>query len=711
MKKLFVTIILMFFLVGLCEAATPVPPAPSKGLKVYTVATLPSASANPNLAVIVTDGNAIGDCVTGSGSTRNICVSDGTNWGSVGDGVGGAGSGSVTTIESGDSGVGDADIVTIDFSTALVVTETPNTEINVTLEATLVDIMDGTIAENLVNTANPWADNEVADDITITNISQVADISATAAEINTPLDGASVTLTEFQELEAIGATTISASQWAALGGIAETLAAAELDILDGATFNVTEANQLATIGATTVSANQWALLGGVAETLGAAELNLLDGETAVLSDIVEDTTPQLGGPLDINNKVVFDAANAFGGADTTPDVSGGTVFKTADTSTYTDFDDGTDHTNFQDGRQLVILAQHAAILDCSASQINCNEGSNLTLADGDIVQCFFDDTTDADGQWVCMSSNDNDTGGATAWSSIGDAASAGTIAFSTYKQTITSTIDAASGAALVIDHTDADGLANNTYLLELQHSNDGDSEAHFMRGLDNNTDELWSIAYDGTATFKSIATSGSSNPGFTFNDSNAAGAAAADKDAGGIFHNMSTTTEDAEVSDFRHTFLDAGTERAAIVYDGSAWQLGFGVMTDDWTMGDVAGYESLKFDFDTATDAEINISSPSGGHTITAAQAYGSFHQASGAATWILPAVASGMSTCVYSTGANAVVVDPNASDRIVLNGTALADGDSITSASAAGDFICLIADSASGWTTLGRSGTWTDTN
>ena len=34
------------------------------------------------------------------------------------------------------------------------------------LEATLTDIADGTIAENLVNTANPWADNEVADNIT-----------------------------------------------------------------------------------------------------------------------------------------------------------------------------------------------------------------------------------------------------------------------------------------------------------------------------------------------------------------------------------------------------------------------------------------------------------------------------------------------------------------------------------------------------------------
>jgi len=42
-------------------------------------------------------------------------------------------------------------------------------------------------------------------------------VTATASEINTPLDGASVTLTEFQELETIGDNTISADQWAGVG--------------------------------------------------------------------------------------------------------------------------------------------------------------------------------------------------------------------------------------------------------------------------------------------------------------------------------------------------------------------------------------------------------------------------------------------------------------------------------------------------------------
>ncbi|MBE9483496.1 MAG: right-handed parallel beta-helix repeat-containing protein, partial [Bacteroidetes bacterium] len=45
------------------------------------------------------------------------------------------------------------------------------------LEATLTDIADGTIAENLVNTAHPWAANEVADDININSADVVTALS------------------------------------------------------------------------------------------------------------------------------------------------------------------------------------------------------------------------------------------------------------------------------------------------------------------------------------------------------------------------------------------------------------------------------------------------------------------------------------------------------------------------------------------------------
>jgi hypothetical protein len=140
---------------------------------------------------------------------------------------------------------------------------------------------------------------------------------------------------------------------------------------------------------------------GMLEITGGAMAVATDG-TDYLSALSADTTPQLGGFLDLNNKLVVDAANAITGADTTPDVTGGVIFKTGGADTYTDFDDGTDHTNLKDGQLLIIMFQHAAGLDCSSSQINCNSGNDWTASDGDSAICMFDDTTDADGQWLCV---------------------------------------------------------------------------------------------------------------------------------------------------------------------------------------------------------------------------------------------------------------------------------------------------------------------
>ena len=98
-------------------------------------------------------------------------------------------------------------------------------------------------------------------------------------------------------------------------------------------------------------------------------------------------------------------------------------------------------------------------------------------------------------------------------------------------------------------------------------------------------------------------------------------------------------------------------------------------------------------------------------HAVTGAEAYGYMGWATGTGTWTLPAAVAGMNLCIYSTIAAAIVINPDDSDVIYLNGTALSAGDSITSASGAGDFICLIARDGTNWHTLGRSGTWTDTN
>lgn len=89
-KVLFSILSVLLFAAGIATAGLiPPPPTPAKGLRTYTVATLPAANANINLAVIVTDGAAAGDCTTGSGTSRNVCISNGSAWAAAGDGTGG----------------------------------------------------------------------------------------------------------------------------------------------------------------------------------------------------------------------------------------------------------------------------------------------------------------------------------------------------------------------------------------------------------------------------------------------------------------------------------------------------------------------------------------------------------------------------------------------------------------------------------------------
>lgn len=73
------------------------------------------------------------------------------------------------------------------------------------LEATLTDIADGTIVENLVNTANPWADNEVADNITVTG--DVGSATVTASGFSGNLTTGDDTLQEIAD--ALDALSVS----------------------------------------------------------------------------------------------------------------------------------------------------------------------------------------------------------------------------------------------------------------------------------------------------------------------------------------------------------------------------------------------------------------------------------------------------------------------------------------------------------------------
>jgi len=109
--------------------------------------------------------------------------------------------------------------------------------------------------------------------------------SATALAARTLLEFAAgledLTAAELDQVAAIGATTISAAQWALLGGLASTAA---------------ELAQLEAIGATTISAAQWAILGGITEQAEILdELTTLTHEAAGTPDYaiqaITNTTP------------------------------------------------------------------------------------------------------------------------------------------------------------------------------------------------------------------------------------------------------------------------------------------------------------------------------------------------------------------------------------------------------------------------------------
>ena len=109
-----------------------------------------------------------------------------------------------------------------------------------------------------------------------------ADISSSAAIAISKLDGVTATNTELNILDGVTSTT------------------AELNILDGVTATATELNLLDGVTATT------------------AELNYVDGVTsnvqtqlnAKLADVVSDTSPQLGGNLDMNGQDIVTTSNA-----------------------------------------------------------------------------------------------------------------------------------------------------------------------------------------------------------------------------------------------------------------------------------------------------------------------------------------------------------------------------------------------------------------
>lgn len=97
-----------------------------------------------------------------------------------------------------------------------------------------------------------------------------------------------------------------------------------------------------------------------------------------------------------------------------------------------------------------------------------------------------------------------------------------------------------------------------------------------------------------------------------------------------------------------------------------------------------------------------------GAYTLTAANSYNSVLFYNDTDPIDLPAAAAGMNLCIYVTGTNITTVEPNGTDVIVLDGTALSAGYNFTIAGVAGNYVCMVADAANHWVTVGYKGTLT---
>lgn len=98
--------------------------------------------------------------------------------------------------------------------------------------------------------------------------------------------------------------------------------------------------------------------------------------------------------------------------------------------------------------------------------------------------------------------------------------------------------------------------------------------------------------------------------------------------------------------------------------------------------------------------------------TVSAEEMRGTFHTSNNgsAVTFTLPDAVVGMNGCFYDlNGAATISLDPQAGEQIRLNGTLASAGEAIDSAGGLGDYICVIANTATTWMTLGQSGTWVE--
>ena len=109
----------------------------------------------------------------------------------------------------------------------------------------------------------------------------------------------------------------------------------------------------------------------------------------------------------------------------------------------------------------------------------------------------------------------------------------------------------------------------------------------------------------------------------------------------------------------------------------------------------------------TAGGYKINTHRITGDTTLTASMMYGGKFYIEANSTVTLPAIADGMNASFKVLGTYTAHIDPNASDKLYLDGTLLDDGDKASSGGTSGELIVIEYWSADGWDV--SSDGWTD--
>jgi len=359
-------------------------------------------------------------------------------------------------------------------------------------------------------------------------------------------------------------------------------------------------------------------------------------EAASINNIVEDTTPQLGGDLDLNgNNIDFPSTPNI------DDVINDDSFATADDNNLPTADSVKTYVDTQDAALVT------AVLDCSSGDCDDLVDAPAAFSDGDT-------TPDVSAGFSFITANT----GATTINDFDTELTNGKL-ISVLVNDANTTFDFTSSG---LEGTTADYTAADGELLIFQHST-ADDQWHFL-------------GFPKTLNNVTIA-------GFTGNR-------AMETTAGGALEVSATT--DAELAYLDIASLGTGAVSKAVVLDGSG---NYTAPAGTWAMQGVTAMTEPAL---TPVTDDADDFDNTGPDIFAGNNLYGGTFIADGAGTVNLPVMAVGMNFCVITLGAIAVVIDTHTDDGYLMDGVTGTEGKILTNLSTAGDIACLQYYTADDW-------------